>query len=63
MILGRPYDLKNYIRVTSEVAKELHSCGFEPLYREIEFDGIYFLKTEDLVNKINNCYKKGGLQS
>lgn len=54
MILGRPHNLNDYVCVTSEVAKELHNYGFEPLYREIDFDGIYFLKTDELVSKLKD---------
>lgn len=52
MILGKPKKEENYICVNSEIAEKLHILGFIPSYREIGKDNIYFLKTEELCNSL-----------
>lgn len=50
MILGRPENLEDYICVTSSVSVVLHELGYIPLFREVYYDKIYYIKTEELEN-------------
>ena len=50
MILGRPENLDDYICVTSDISIMLHELGFIPLFREIDKDRIYYIKSKDLEN-------------
>lgn len=52
MILGIPKNIENYICVKSIDAEKLHKVGYFPLYREINKDRIYFLKTEEICETI-----------
>ena len=57
MILGYPKNKENYICVESVDAEKLHKIGFIPVYREINKDRIYFLKTKEICETIDaiNC--------
>lgn len=48
MMLGKPNNIDNYICVNSDQCIELHKLGFEPIYREITEDKIYFLRSTTL---------------
>lgn len=52
MMLGKPIHPDDYICVTSAVAKELHKLGFNPCYRELGVDKVYFAKTDELYKKL-----------
>lgn len=50
MILGKP-SIKlesNFICVNSDISQKLCEMGFEPFYREIKYDNVYFLKTKEI---------------
>ena len=57
MILGIPKDIEKYICVKSVDAEKLHKIGYIPVYREINKDRIYFLKTKEICETIDaiNC--------
>ena len=57
MILGCPKNKKNYVCVNSIDAEKLHKIGYFPVYREINKDRIYFLKTKEICETIDaiNC--------
>lgn len=59
MTLGIPKNIDNFICVTSEISLTLHKLGFIPMYREIGFDKIYFLKNEEIIEEV----KKLGVQT
>lgn len=59
MTLGIPKNIDNFICVTSEISLKLHKLGFIPMYREIGFDKIYFLKNEEIIEEV----KKLGFQT
>lgn len=48
MILGKPYNLSDFICVFSDEMKILHEMGFIPMYREIGKDKYYFVKTNEI---------------
>jgi len=50
MILGKPKNLDDYICVDSKTSLILHEFGFIPEYREVYYDKIYYIKTEELEN-------------
>ena len=50
MILGRPNNLEDYICINSELSIKLSEIGFIPIYREIDIDRIYYIKSEELEN-------------
>ena len=50
MILGIPNNLEDYICVNSELSTRLYEMGFIPIYREIDDDKIYYIKSEELEN-------------
>lgn len=50
MILGRPENLEDYICVSSSVSFVLHELGYIPLFREVNVDKIYYIKSEELEN-------------
>lgn len=59
MTLGKPKNIEDYICVTSDISFMLHKIGFIPMYREVGFDRIYFLKNEEIVEEV----KKLGFQT
>lgn len=50
MILGRPKNIDKYILVDSNISKQLHLLGYEPLYRYD--DEIYYIKSEELARVV-----------
>ncbi len=52
MILGAPKNKYQYICVRSVDAEKLHKIGYIPMYREINKDRIYFLKTKEICETI-----------
>jgi hypothetical protein len=50
MILGKPKKLDDYICVNSQDSIILHKLGFIPEHREVYYDRIYYIKTEELEN-------------
>lgn len=50
MILGTPNNLEDYICVNSELSTRLYEMGFIPIYREIDDDKIYYIKSKELEN-------------
>lgn len=59
MVLGVPNDIDNYIEVNSEDMYKLHVLGFEPLYRTIDFNKYFFLKTTELITMVDKIHTKG----
>ena len=59
MILCKPKNIENFICVTSDISLSLHKLGFIPMYREVGFDKIYFLKNEEIIGEV----KKLGVQT
>lgn len=57
MILGTPKDKDKYICVKSVDAEKLHKIGYVPIYREINRDRIYFIKTKEICETVDaiNC--------
>lgn len=53
VILGKPKNVDNYICVNSEKSKELHKLGFQPSYRDITSDKIYYVKSNKLCEVVN----------
>lgn len=53
VILGNPNNVDNYICVNSEKSKELHKLGFQPSYRDIISDKIYYVKSKELYEVVN----------
>ena len=52
MTLGKPKNIDNFICVTSDISLSLHKLGFIPMYREVGFDKIYFLKSEEIIGEL-----------
>lgn len=52
LIIGKPIEEENYICVNSERASVLHKLGFVPIYRDIKFNNIYFVKNENIVKVV-----------
>lgn len=50
MILGKPDNLEDYICVNSELSMKLNELGFIPIYRELNNDSIYYIKSIELEN-------------
>ena len=56
VIFGKPKNESNYICVDSDVCIILHELGFQPVYRWK--NGIYFTKTNEIVEVIKQCSLK-----
>lgn len=56
MLLGKPKNLNNYICISSKISIELHKIGFIPVYREIDEDKIYYIKTQELCEVVNRLW-------
>lgn len=50
MILGKPKNVNDYICVTSKTSLILQEMGYNPIYREIQDDKIYYIKSIELEN-------------
>lgn len=53
VILGEPKNVENYICVNSKQSKELHKLGFQPNYRSIIEDKLYYIKSDKLYEVVN----------
>lgn len=58
MIIGTPKNLKAFVCVNSEQGVELHRLGFDPIYKDIANDKIFFIKTNEICKVV---YEKWNL--